>query len=504
MGDSGSEDTSDSYGANMGLTDAEVSAATGGDQGTTFGVNGISATGSTAMDEEIGYSDGRGGPGDNFGAFGGITDSEGNAIGKSPQSPSEFSAALSATQGTGGTPSDSTPSISVPSIQAAGVSPTFSGVGVSDVFDPTVDVDRSGKTAPSAIEQAAASYDAIPASLGFLPAEVTKDTLPSITGRTDTTQKTGLAGLADAIGQANKDRAAAAGIDFGVAAPAGITAGISPAPPGFEEQVGRDPNVQDGISYNMLGAPGTSGADFDVDEAMEIAGRTAESIVGDDFGPALDMVDSRTTAPGAEDPFDPNVGRPFDVGKLEQMEAIMAQPNVMPGMFGLVEDRTKDALATSIALGRNLNPIEAVFGYTAPNMAKDKETIKEYNARTGAFIPADQLVTDTQGVVIGIKDAMGNLITGRDPSAQETDQGSESGKERIKPKAPTDPCPEGYQLIDGKCTPIAEAATGTGFQVFPANRNPAYRTGPFSPATVATGAGGIRGLNPITFNPFNK
>jgi len=388
------------------------------------------------------------------------------------------------------TPSVDTSSINVPTIQAAGTSPTFSGVGVSDVFDPMtmqspsntmIEALGAAPTAPEA--KGTPSYTAFgdPTMVqSFLPAEVdVRQIAPQ------TQQQLGLAALAQTLNQA-RDKGMGMGdprgIDFGVTAPVASTVGDDFGP-----------------ALDM------------VDARTQAANQP--SIVGDDFGPALDMVDSRTTATGAEDPFDPDVGRPFDAKRMADIEAIYGKfdpktgsyPTTSPpGVLGLVEDRTKDALATSIALGRNLNPIEAIFGYTAPNMAKDKETIEEYNARTGASIPDSQLIRNDSGVVIGIKDAMGNLVTGNDPSARANDQGSDTEQKKAKPKAPTDPCPEGYQLIDGKCTPIAEAATGTGFQVFPANRNPSYRTGPFSPSTVATGAGGIRGLNPITFNPFNK
>ena len=69
----------------------------------------------------------------------------------------------------------------------------------------------------------------------------------------------------------------------------------------------------------------------------------------------------------------------------------------------------------------------------------------------------------------------------------------------MPPKQPTDPCPEGFQLIDGKCTPVGGTETDTGFVVFPPGRDPSFQRGPFTPATVATNPG-IRGLNPITFN----
>lgn len=42
-----------------------------------------------------------------------------------------------------------------------------------------------------------------------------------------------------------------------------------PVGPNYEEQVGLNPNIPDGRSYNMLGAPGTSGADFDSDLSFE-------------------------------------------------------------------------------------------------------------------------------------------------------------------------------------------------------------------------------------------
>ena len=495
MGDSGSNDDTSSTAEDFNsLEVTDPGPPSGGDdnndQGTTFGVSlgpgqgSVSATGSTAQDAAIGFTDGQGGAGVNFEAFGGITNNQGNPVGKSPQSPSEFASVLNATQG-----GDSTPSVSVPSIQAAAATPTFAQS--ASIFDPDLGTMTGRRdTAPKGLEtgvmapeqKGTLSYTPFGDETriqSFLPAEVSVNKIAP-----QTQQQLGLAALAQTLNQA-RDKGVgmgdARGIDFGVTAPVASIVGDDFGP-----------------ALDM------------VDARTQAANQP--SIVGDDFGPALDMVDSRTTATGAEDPFDPDVGRPFDAKRMADIEAIYGKfdpktgsyPTTAPGIFGLVEDKTKDALATSVALGRNLNPIEAIFGYTAPNMAKDKETIEEYNARTGASIPDSQLIRNDSGVVIGIKDAMGNLVTGNDPSARANDQGSDTEQKKAKPKAPTDPCPEGYQLIDGKCTPIAEAATGTGFQVFPANRNPSYRTGPFSPSTVATGAGGIRGLNPITFNPFNK
>jgi len=149
-------------------------------------------------------------------------------------------------------------------------------------------------------------------------------------------------------------------------------------------------------------------------------------------------------------------------------------------------------------LGRPAGLVEG-FNFTAPDMTKDKETIEQFNQRISARIPDNQLVKDGSGMVIGIKDASGRLVEGVDPNAQMQEGDSEEVK-KAPPKAPTDPCPEGYQLIDGKCTlmekPVDE---GTGFIRFPTDRTPPFETGPFTPKTVATNPINITPLNPVTF-----
>ena len=463
--------------------------------GTSFGVSlgydaqgnalgSVSATGSTAQDQSIGFSDGKGGPGDNFSAFGGITDSAGNPVGKEAQSPSEVAAAMDAIsvdQALNDAVASSPVAGVNQGITPAGISPTFS----PDVFDPAVDVDKSGKTAPSAIEQAAMDVPGLdafgPVAPGFSPVgitpSVTVEALPSITQSK---------GIQAALSNLDKARDKAAGMGSPKGIDFGVTAQVDP----------------DAIA--AAGMPGTAaniGTTISAIDPTTMAPQLSDTIAG-----KAGITAGVSPAPPG---FEEKVGKDFDPGKMAQMEAIMAQPSVMPGLFGIVEDKTKDALATSIALGKNVTPMEAMFGYTAPNMAKDKETIEEFNQRTKDTFSPDQIVTDAQGTVIGLKDAAGNLVTGMDPSAQA--QASEEGRTeeemREKPKSPTDPCPEGYQLIDGKCTPTEPVVTDTGFVVFPAGRTPPFRTGPFTPATVASNPG-IRGLNPITFNippnPFKR
>ena len=220
---------------------------------------------------------------------------------------------------------------------------------------------------------------------------------------------------------------------------------------------------------------------------------------------------TQTTATGTtrgEDPFDPDVGKPFPVETLERAERLVNEKTALenlglPGFLSAVDPGriTRDLTATSLIAGRPIRAVEAIRGVQAPNL--QKETMEEYLERTGARIPESQIITDDSGLVVGIKDAQGNLVTGMDPDArvQATSDGGEQVT-KAPPKAPTDPCPDGYQLIDGKCTPTGATDTGTGFMMFPADRDPPFRTGPFTPTTVATNPN-IQGLNPITFGLSN-
>ena len=252
-----------------------------------------------------------------------------------------------------------------------------------------------------------------------------------------------------------------------------------------------------------------------IQEALD-AGTEAEkldrpigSIVGDDFGPALDMVDAQTTATGTNLPedYEENVGRAFPVETLERAERLVNEKTALenlglPSFLTAVDPGriSRDLMATSLIAGRPIRAVEAIRGVQAPNL--QKETMEEYRERTGARIPESQIITDNSGLVVGIKDAQGNLITGMDPNAREEQGDGGEQVRRAPPKAPTDPCPDGYQLIDGKCTPTGATDTGTGFMMFPADRDPPFKRGPFTPTTVATNPN-IRALNPVTFGLSN-
>tara|TARA_A100001391_G_scaffold120864_1_gene82293 strand:- start:6 stop:1256 length:1251 start_codon:yes stop_codon:yes gene_type:complete len=155
---------------------------------------------------------------------------------------------------------------------------------------------------------------------------------------------------------------------------------------------------------------------------------------------------------------------------------LLGLPSFARGAANFIGQKSRDRMAEAIARGRT----DPLFG-------------------KGTDITDANLIRNEQGQVVGIRDNQGNLIEGMDPNAQMQESDSENIK-KAQPKAPTDPCPEGYQLIDGKCTLIEKPVDeGTGFIRFPTDRTPPFETGPFTPKTVATNPISITPLNPVTF-----
>lgn len=221
-----------------------------------------------------------------------------------------------------------------------------------------------------------------------------------------------------------------------------------------------------------------------IDEAERAAQRASK--VGDDFQIALDLVDARQKALTARDAnvrdmddidiatagrasdfptlstapedFEENVGRKFDADRMADIERLYGvntgqagygtgpipnfrdtskfqggqDPTFLEGLgvptpvtiFGdAIERKTRENMATEIALGRPMGLGETFFGFNAPNIgmgktkATDQETIQQYNERTGRSIPDNQIIRNDSGRVIGIRDASGRLVSGMDPNA---------------------------------------------------------------------------------------
>ena len=483
MGDSGAEDTSDSYDANMGLSDAEVAAATGDDNNQSRS----NISDSSTYDAQF--------TADNL-----------EARGLEPSnfmSPSNFA---QTTQGGGGddnvaqTLADQSRmqqgQVSVPIIQAADTTPTFSGVGVSDVFDPMTMQSRSDTmvealgAAPTTTAAAGTpSFDAFgnPVTVqSFLPTSVTVDrTAPQ------TKQERGLQAVANMFAQGRDRRAGMGderGIDFGVTAPSIVGDDFGPA------LDMADRSNMANITETALGArtPGT---------------RTTDQILADQSRMQQGQIPSTTAtgtttgdaqfgvSPGRlQAEFGPRVAslaggldaqKTADIADLTNRPGIgttLGLPSFARGAANFIGQKSRDRMAEAIARGRT----DPLFG-------------------KGSAITDANLIRNDQGQVVGIRDNQGNLIEGMDPNEQ-MQQGDDSQQQEAKkkaPKKPDDPCPDGYKLIDGKCTIIEDPNEGTGFIRFPTDRDPPFQTGPFQPKSTPTKTTGIRALNPITMNnPF--
>ena len=173
------------------------------------------------------------------------------------------------------------------------------------------------------------------------------------------------------------------------------------------------------------------------------------------------------------------------------MQGMLPFGNLINTLTGLPAQRTLDALNRG----------------QVPDFQNMKDG--QIQGTTGKGFGADQTAGYIGGLSINAPGAPGGLNTLPIPNftePMETDDG-DSGEtvqqQMKKPKEPTDPCPDGYKLIDGKCTIIEDPNEGTGFIRFPTDRDPPFQKGPFQPKSTPTPIVGIRGLNPITFNnPF--
>ena len=156
-------------------------------------------------------------------------------------------------------------------------------------------------------------------------------------------------------------------------------------------------------------------------------------------------------------------------------------------------------------------PAKSTLADLDKGMVPDFQNMKDgqIQGTTDKGFGADQTAGYIGGLSINAPGVPGGLNTPpvvnfTEPTETDDGGGDETVEQQMrKPKEPTDPCPEGYKLIDGKCTIIEDPNEGTGFIRFPTDRDPPFQKGPFQPKSTPTPIAGIRGLNPITFNnPF--
>ena len=392
--------------------------------------------------------------------------------------------------GAGGDDTTSTPEdfidstgISVPSIQAADTTSTFGQS--ANIFDPDL-ATMTGRrdTAPRGLETGVVtpeargipSFDAFgnPVTLqSFAPANVTKTNLES------PSTQAAIAATLSQLDQARNRRAGLGdpqGIDFGV------TQQLLPtAPP---------PRPVDRMAAMTM--PGTAMGTIPTEEIDDLAdtefaipGRTGTTATG-------------TTATGTFDPEAENL-----------MDSTFLDTTPYKEGTAVADIKLRDA-----PFDENLN----LFGLQIPNLAGRALNFgaEKINDRLFDRIvkkPSGEVLRDKDGRIIGVMDETNSFLIEGMPGLdskgqmrgqmQEEQGGDDQPQRRVAPKAPTDPCPDGYQLIDGKCTPVETDDKGTGFIKFPLDRDPPFKTGPFTPKTIATNPIEVRPMVPLTFGLSN-
>ena len=193
--------------------------------------------------------------------------------------------------------------------------------------------------------------------------------------------------------------------------------------------------------------------------------------------PSITTTGTTTTSTLPED-FEENVGRRFDPDRMADIERLFGEDvgqtkagrgsdptffegkgftGTVGGILDAIEGKTRENMATQVALGRPMGLGETLFGFDAGTMAVDDKgralvgdpqgtgrftkvspstttkpmTMEDYMANTqknvlneagdteivSRRLPEDQLIRNDSGRIIGIRDERGRLVSGMDPNA---------------------------------------------------------------------------------------
>jgi len=137
---------------------------------------------------------------------------------------------------------------------------------------------------------------------------------------------------------------------------------------------------------------------------------------------------------GAPEDFEENVGKAFDAKRMADIERLYGEdvgqtkpgrgsdptffeglgvPGIGTTIGDFIERKSRENMATEVALGRPMTLGETLFGFDADPAT----TMEEYTKRTGRKIPESQLVRNESGRIIAIKDEFGRVVSGVDPNA---------------------------------------------------------------------------------------
>ena len=560
--------------------------------GTVFGVDGVSKTGSTAQDQTIGWSDGKGGKGANHDALSGATSEQMGVV--------DAVAAQSKAQGLSATDTQAAVANALSGYEKGSVD---NSGGLTDKGKEAVNAAITGVGKDKASQDVEDSYG-VPVGIGFSPSvsasnvlssnidraleTVSKSNVDRELDRLAASNRAAFAGLTPAEQQARSDLMAR---NMDLDTPRGITGlavsdmttaemeqaladqfsaqqqapavGIATAPavsasnvlggPQTMPALGTPTNVgmtvqteygpmtvpemnmsitnQRGLSGTNLAAVETALAnpqarettdlyslDAPVSNVAPVSTRGLSSNVVDNFsmtpadqleevyGIDLDAlnaaVDDPTAAMGARGPtatnvsagigYDPVTDMPYGVD-FSGRNVTAPGAQFSTNLAGLTREQAQNQpFSMDLAQKIGSNP----YGY-------------EIDPVTGQVM--GQIGTPPFGMVGGLTTLAQDLIMGPPQTTQDLiergvytgmtgqgDLGGGDGGEEVV-KAPTDPCPEGFVMKDGACTPVEEvsddAGGGSGNFVFqPPNAPPT-----FQPITQATPVGQI---NPFVLQPY--
>ena len=152
------------------------------------------------------------------------------------------------------------------------------------------------------------------------------------------------------------------------------------------------------------------------------------------------------------------------------------------------------------------NPVTQAYGFEIPDPATGEITgvvgppsmnlpgplSAGFNFLTDLVSPDPTTLSSSEELLT----SMPSVYTGFGPGS-EAGFDPDAGGRDVPPKAPNDPCPPGFQMINGTCTPVdqREEDTGTDFQINPVTGLPTLFT-PFTQATPFAGA------NPFALQPY--
>jgi hypothetical protein len=148
------------------------------------------------------------------------------------------------------------------------------------------------------------------------------------------------------------------------------------------------------------------------------------------------------------------------------------------GMIGMTPDGKPAAITGDMLADINTRSQDDPLGLNVLSGFFNDMTLSDASASKVAVVdPETNTVNDTQGRIVGAIDGYGRYTGNPDFNPYAGPQGQGDGGPDQPVKAPTDPCPDGFVMKNGACTPI-ETDTGSDFPNQIGGMTPGYNAPP--------------------------